>query len=167
MGGYLGLYLLAEREGGSVAQSDQVKFLEDKTVFKATARYDGQPIRGEAFVAVSYDNTDVTTSVSFETHYADSEMNVLICTAAAHASTAGKTVVTVAGAKAASPTLKYAALFGGALKVGAELPDGFAALTSGTTAITAAAGAPITVVELDGNSRVVSVGTVISVPKAS
>ena len=48
---------------------------------------------------------------------------------------------------------------------GDKLPTGFDDLTSGTTAITAAAGKKITVVELDGNSRIVSEGVVVSVPK--
>lgn len=165
-GGYLDLYVLAEREGGSVAQSEHVRFLQDETVFRGTARYDGKPVRGEAFVVVNYNNTNVTTAKDFAVHYAATDMNVLICTAAEGSAT-GKTVVTVSGAKAASPTLKYAVLYGGEINVGDEAPSDFATLTSGTTAITAAAGAVVTVIELDSGSRIVSKGSVISIPKSA
>lgn len=37
-------YLLAERAGVSMAVSTDVKFIEDQTVIKATARYDGKPV---------------------------------------------------------------------------------------------------------------------------
>lgn len=50
--GYGDLYLLAERAGTSMAQSEHVRFIEDQTVFKATARYDGRPVFGEAFIAI-------------------------------------------------------------------------------------------------------------------
>ena len=53
------------------------------------------------------------------------------------------------------------------VNVGDALTGTWTDLTSGTTQITAAAGKKITVVELDGNNRVVSSGTVVSVPKAS
>ena len=65
IGGYMDLYLLAEREGTTLEQSTEVKFIEDQTAFKATARYDGKPVRGEAFVIVRYDNTEATTSLTF------------------------------------------------------------------------------------------------------
>lgn len=166
VGGYLGMYLLAEREGSEFGYSDLPLFIQDKTVFKGTARYDGQPVFGECFVAVTIDNTDVVTAMSFAVDYANTEMNALILTAAEGSAT-GKTVITVAGAKADSPTLKYkaASLMEG-INVGDEV-NGFTALTSGTTAITAAAGTPIVVVELDGAGLVVSKGVVNSVPKAS
>lgn len=53
IGGYMSLYLLAERAGATLAQSEHVKFIEDQTVFKGTARYDGRPVLGEAFVAIN------------------------------------------------------------------------------------------------------------------
>lgn len=37
-------YLLAERAGVAMDVSTDVKFIEDQTVFKATARYDGKPV---------------------------------------------------------------------------------------------------------------------------
>lgn len=65
IGGYMDLYLLAEREGTTLEQSTEVKFIEDQTAFKATARYDGKPVRGEAFVVVRYDNVAPVTSATF------------------------------------------------------------------------------------------------------
>lgn len=65
VGGYGSLYLLAERKGGTFAVSDQVKFIEDVTVFKGTARYDGKPVIPEGFVAATIKNIAVTTSVTF------------------------------------------------------------------------------------------------------
>lgn len=52
IGGYGDLYLLAEREGASLAQSEHCRFIEDQTVFKGTARYDGMPAVAEGFVAI-------------------------------------------------------------------------------------------------------------------
>lgn len=57
IGGYGSNYLLAEREGASMAQSEHVRFLDDQTVFKGTARYDGIPVIAEAFVAISINGT--------------------------------------------------------------------------------------------------------------
>lgn len=65
IGGYGSLYLLAERAGGQFAVSEHVKFIEDNTVFKGTARYDGAPVRGEAFVIVNIANAAPTTTIEF------------------------------------------------------------------------------------------------------
>lgn len=65
IGGYGDLYLLAERAGANLASSEHVKFIEDQTVFKGTARYDGMPVFGEGFVIVNINNIAPTTSVPF------------------------------------------------------------------------------------------------------
>lgn len=65
IGGYGDLYLLVERAGASLAASEHVKFTEDQTVFKGTARYDGMPVFGEGFVIVNIANTAPTTSLTF------------------------------------------------------------------------------------------------------
>ncbi len=52
IGGYGDLYLLVERAGTAIAQSEHVRFLEDQTVFKGTARYDGLPVIAEGFVGI-------------------------------------------------------------------------------------------------------------------
>lgn len=40
-------YLLVQRKGLQLAKSEEVRFLQDQTVFKGTARYDGKPIKKE------------------------------------------------------------------------------------------------------------------------
>lgn len=63
--GYFDAYLLAERAGTALGQSEHVRFVEDQTVFKGTARYDGNPLIAEAFAVMSIDTTAPATSVSF------------------------------------------------------------------------------------------------------
>lgn len=63
--GYFDLYLLAERAGQKFAQSEHVRFLQDQTVFRGTARYDGQPAIAEGFVAIGFDTTPTATAVTF------------------------------------------------------------------------------------------------------
>ena len=58
-------YLLAERKGKKVTSSTEVKFIEDITLFKATARYDGIPTREAAFVAIGLNGTDAKTEATF------------------------------------------------------------------------------------------------------
>ncbi|MBR5287232.1 MAG: Ig-like domain-containing protein [Clostridia bacterium] len=48
-----------------LASSTEYLFLQDQTAFKGTARYDGRPLAGEAFVIVNYNNQAPTTSKSF------------------------------------------------------------------------------------------------------
>ena len=66
--GYFDLYLLAERAGAKFATSEHVRFLNDQTVFKGTARYDGDVEIAEAFVAMGLNNTtpDATMSFAFD-----------------------------------------------------------------------------------------------------
>lgn len=61
-GGYLDLYVLAERAGSKFATSEHVMFLNDRTVMKGTARYDGAPAIAEGFVAIGING--VTPSAS-------------------------------------------------------------------------------------------------------
>lgn len=63
--GYFDAYLLAERAGTVLGQSEHVRFLEDQTVFKGTARYDGEPVIPEAFGVMSITTKAPTTSVAF------------------------------------------------------------------------------------------------------
>lgn len=65
IGGYGSLYLFVERAGASIAVSDQALFIEDQTVFKGTARYDGRPVFGEGFVGVNIHNAALTTTATF------------------------------------------------------------------------------------------------------
>lgn len=63
--GYMDMYLLAERAGTSIGQSEHVRFLEDQTVFKGTARYDGTPVIAESFAVMNIKGTAPKTSVDF------------------------------------------------------------------------------------------------------
>jgi len=65
IGGYGSLYLLAERAGMQLKNSDIPMFIQDQTVFKGTARYDGMPVFGEGFVALNIENKAPTTTLAF------------------------------------------------------------------------------------------------------
>ena len=62
IGGYGDLYVLAERAGVQLGQSEHVKFIEDQTVMRATARYDGRPVIAEGFVAIGISATTPTAN---------------------------------------------------------------------------------------------------------
>lgn len=63
--GYFDLYLLGERAGMQINSSEHVRFLADETVYKGTARYDGQPVIAEAFVAIGIDGTTPNATMTF------------------------------------------------------------------------------------------------------
>ena len=78
IGGYFDLYLLAERAGAKFASSEHVKFLQDRTVFKGTARYDGQPVIAEAFAAIGVNGTSPDASMTFAADNANTVQNILL-----------------------------------------------------------------------------------------
>lgn len=78
VGGYFDLYLLAERSGQKFAQSEHVRFLNDQTVFKGTARYDGQAAIAEAFVAIGVNGATPDATMSFAGDTANSVQGVNI-----------------------------------------------------------------------------------------
>lgn len=49
-------YLLGERAGVKLAVSTDVRFIQDQTVFKGTARYDGKPVYNDAFVVITLED---------------------------------------------------------------------------------------------------------------
>lgn len=63
--GYPDLYLTVERAGAVFAQSEEFRFVQDQTVFKGTARYDGTPLIDDAFGILNIDGKAPTTSVTF------------------------------------------------------------------------------------------------------
>lgn len=73
IGGYFDLYLLAERAGQKFATSEHVRFLQDQTVFKGTARYDGLPVIAEGFVAMGLNNTTPNATMTFAPDEANPE----------------------------------------------------------------------------------------------
>lgn len=165
IGGYGAAYKLVQRQGATFGVSDQRFFIEDQTAFRGIARYDGMPVFPDSFVVINFNNTAPTTSEDFAEDYANTDLGTLTVTAAAHGSTSGKTVLTVTGTEVSGTTLKYKI---GSIPVteGEKLGTGWTALTSGSTGITATAGTPITVAEIDGNGRAIKRGEALSVPKA-
>ena len=65
IGGYGDLYLLAEREGTTVGQSEHAQFIQDNTVFKGTARYDGLPVIAKGFVAIGISGATPSATMTF------------------------------------------------------------------------------------------------------
>ena len=63
--GYFDLYLLAERAGAKFAESEHVYFIQDQTVFKGTARYDGTPVIPEAFAAIGISGVTPNATMTF------------------------------------------------------------------------------------------------------
>jgi len=64
--GYMGAYRMVERAGKKFASSEHVRFLEDRTVFKGTARYDGKPVIPEAFGVFSITTKAPTAASAIE-----------------------------------------------------------------------------------------------------
>ena len=65
IGGYGDLYLLGERKEITISSSEHVQFIEDNTVYKAVARYDGVPVIAEAFVIMNINGGTPTTTMTF------------------------------------------------------------------------------------------------------
>ncbi len=95
--GYGDLYLLVEREGTVLAASEHVKFIEDQTVFKGLARYDGLPVIAEGFVLMNIKNENATTSAVFPSDLANPVLGELTITSTAHSTTAGSSDITIDG----------------------------------------------------------------------
>ena len=89
--GYFDLYTLAERAGQQFASSEHVRFLQDQTVFKGTARYDGAPAIAEAFVAIGLNGTSVdATAVTFAPDEANEVQSIALNTATASVAVGAK-----------------------------------------------------------------------------
>lgn len=65
IGGYGSSYLLGERAGVQLAASEHAQFIEDNTVFRGIARYDGRPAAGEAFAAFALSTATIATTATF------------------------------------------------------------------------------------------------------
>lgn len=78
--GYFDLYLLGERAGEKFASSEHYRFVADQTIFKATARYDGQPTIAEGFVVQAVNNQSASTSASFAPDDANSVQSIVLNT---------------------------------------------------------------------------------------
>lgn len=94
--GYFDLYLLAERAGNQFATSEHVRFLQDQTVIKGTARYDGAPAIAEAFVVMGINSTSPdATAVTFAPDDANTVQALALNTATAAVTAATGTQHTV------------------------------------------------------------------------
>lgn len=94
--GYFDDYTLAERAGQQFAQSEHVRFLQDQTVFKGTARYDGAPAIAEAFVMMGVNSTSPdATAVTFSPDEANTIQSIALNTATASITAATGTSHTV------------------------------------------------------------------------
>lgn len=164
IGGYGDLYLLAEREGTVLASSEHVKFIEDMTIYKGLARYDGMPVIAKGFFLINIKNIDATTTETFETDYANTELGVLGVTSVA-GTLSGDTLVAFTGGEVSGTTFGYKVLGRTASINSGDSNVGFTAITSGTD-ITAATGKVITVVEFDAANRAIKVGSTQVVAKA-
>lgn len=71
VGGYGDLYTLVERAGASISTSEHFRFLDDQTVIKGTARYDGAPAIAEGFVVIGIAGTTPAETVTFPTDTAN------------------------------------------------------------------------------------------------
>ena len=66
IGGYMDLYLLAERAGTELSTSEHAFWVADQTGFKGTARYDGKVLDAGAFVAIGINGVNpAQTTVTF------------------------------------------------------------------------------------------------------
>lgn len=66
IGGYMDLYLLAERAGTRIRTSEEAFFVEDQTGFAGTARYDGKPLVNNSFIAIGINGkTPAANDVTF------------------------------------------------------------------------------------------------------
>ena len=91
IGGYFDLYILAERAGAKFASSEHVRFLQDQTVYKGTARYDGAPAIAEGFVAIGLGgNTPAANAVTFAPDAANEVTAIALNTATATVAVSGQ-----------------------------------------------------------------------------
>ena len=95
IGGYFEDYLLAERSGKKFASSEHVRFLQDETVMKGTARYDGIPVIAEAFVVIGINGTSPDATMTFGEDVANSVQAIALNTSTAAVTAATGTNHTV------------------------------------------------------------------------
>ena len=65
IGGYGDLYFLAERQGTTITYSEHALFIQDQTVYKGVARYDGKPVIPAGFVVIGINGTTPNATMTF------------------------------------------------------------------------------------------------------
>jgi len=83
-----------------------VKFIEDQTVFKGLARYDGLPVIAEGFVLINIKNKDAATTAVFPSDLANPVLGELTINST-HSSTAGSSDITMSGGQASGTFFGY------------------------------------------------------------
>lgn len=137
IGGYFDLYLLGERAGAQFAQSEHVFFIQDQTAFKGVARYDGQPVIAEAFIAIGLEGTTpAATSVAFAPDKANVVTGIIL-SASAVSVEEGEDVTVSAQTIPVDGPITWTS----ADDTVATVEDGvITGVTSGTTTVTAVSG---------------------------
>lgn len=164
IGGFGSVYLLAEREGSAIESSEHARFVKNQTGFKGYARYDGIPVFGEAFVMVSFDNTDAGTTSTFPVDYANTGLGELTVTSEA-GTAEGDTKIKVSGQESSGTSLAYktgidvAKVYTGMKKTTAWLGFGDTPnFTTGVNLENLTADHLITVVEFDAKGKAIKAG---------
>ena len=98
--GYLENYLLVVRHGVEFGQSEHVKFLQDKTLFKATQRMDGAPVIAEAFTAIGVNGVTPDATMAFASDKANTVQQILL----------NKNAAAITAASGTNHTVKLTAL---------------------------------------------------------
>lgn len=107
VGGYGDLYLLVEREGLTLSASEHVKFIEDNTVFKGLARYDGLPVIASGFVSMNINNTTAATTKVFPADLNNPVLGALTVASVVGTTAVGDTKLTVSGMQATGTFTGY------------------------------------------------------------
>lgn len=76
--GYFENYLMAARSGIELSQSEHVKFLQDKTVYKGVQRMDGAPVIAEAFAMIGINSTSPAATMTFAADNANTVSNLIL-----------------------------------------------------------------------------------------
>lgn len=147
-GGYLELYLLAERGGAQFAESEHVFFIQDHTAFKGTARYDGTPVIAEAFAIFAINGATFTvTDVTFAADNANVPVGILLDKAQASVAASGtlqlKATLLPAGVKG---TITWAS--SNTSKATVDTSGKVTGVASGSAVITASCGGAVAVCNL-------------------
>jgi HK97 family phage major capsid protein len=135
IGGYFDLYTLAERAGQKFATSEHVRFLQDQTVFKGTARYDGAPAIAEAFVAIGIGGTTPGGTMTFATDTASDPAAILLTSTASVAVGAKVKLAPQLLPAGASTTITWSS--GTAAKATVDTNGEVTGVATGTSVITA------------------------------
>lgn len=146
LGGYFDLYLLAERQGMVLETAPMVKFVEDETLFRGKARYDGLPVIAEGFVCIAVNGAAAAgTELAADTANT-AEYIVLNKSAVTLASTTGTAQLTARLLNAQGVDTKGAVTWTSSDTTKATVADGkITGKASGSVVITASSGNAVAV----------------------